>query len=128
MIRQTVIAVQHRWMDQRLIFCRVDGGPLHPGRFSWSFANRVRQLGLPKIRLHDLRHGLGHYGPSEGRAPQVRAGAAQACTVGITLDVHSHVTACLHSDAAEQVAALVFGAARWQTASKRLLPGHRCRR
>jgi integrase len=45
------------WTDHGLVFCRVDGGLLHPERFSRSFAARALQLGLPKIRLHDLRHG-----------------------------------------------------------------------
>jgi integrase len=30
-------------------------------------------------------------------------------TISITLDIYSHVTTGLHSDAAEQVAGLVFG-------------------
>ncbi len=45
------------WTDHGLVFCRVDGGLLHPERFSRSFGDRARQLGLPPIRLHDLRHG-----------------------------------------------------------------------
>jgi hypothetical protein len=31
------------------------------------------------------------------------------CLARITLDIYSHVTASLHSDAAERVAGLIFG-------------------
>jgi len=38
------------------MFCHVEGGPVHPERFSRTFADRARQLDLQPIRLHDLRH------------------------------------------------------------------------
>jgi hypothetical protein len=44
------------WRDHGLVFCRVDGSPLHPERFSARFVDKARLLGLPPIRLHDLRH------------------------------------------------------------------------
>ena len=59
------------WTDHGLVFCRVDGGLLHPERFSRSFADRARQLGLPKIRLHDLRHGWATMALSAGVHPNV---------------------------------------------------------
>lgn len=42
--------------DHGLVFCRPDGGPLHPERFSRTFAEQAVKAGLPPIRLHDLRH------------------------------------------------------------------------
>jgi integrase len=45
--------------DHELIFCRPDGTPYHPEAFSKTFDRRLSQerfAGLPKIRLHDLRH------------------------------------------------------------------------
>ena len=98
------------WTDHGLVFCRVDGNLLHPERFSRSFGDRVRQLGLPKIRLHDLRHGWATMALGAGVHPKVVQERLGHATIGVTLDVYSHVTAGLHDDAAERVAGLVFGA------------------
>ncbi len=98
------------WQDLDLVFCRVDGAPLHPERFSRSFTDRVRQLGLPKIRLHDLRHGWATLALAAGVHPKVVQERLGHANISITLDTYSHVTAGLHGDAAEKVAGLVFGA------------------
>jgi hypothetical protein len=42
--------------DHGLVFCRPDGAPLHPERFSRTFNEQAAKAGLPPIRLHDLRH------------------------------------------------------------------------
>lgn len=97
------------WTDLDLVFCRVDGTPLHPERFSRSFSDRVRQLGLPKIRLHDLRHGWASMALAAGVHPKVVQERLGHANISITLDTYSHVTGSLHSDAAEKVAGLVFG-------------------
>ncbi len=94
------------WTDHGLVFCRVDGGLLHPERFTRSFSDRVRQLGLPKIRLHDLRHGWATMALSAGVHPKVVQERLGHANIGITLDTYSHVTEGLHDDAAERVAAL----------------------
>jgi integrase len=99
------------WTDQGLVFCRVDGGPLHPERFTRTFRDRVRQLGLPPIRLHDLRHGWATLALATGVHPKVVQERLGHATIGVTLDIYSHVTAGMHSDAAEQVAAAIFGPA-----------------
>ncbi len=98
------------WRDNDLVFCRVDGEPLHPERFSRSFAERVRQLGLPKIRLHDLRHGWATMALAAGVHPKVVQERLGHASISITLDTYSHVSPALHGEAAETVAALVFGA------------------
>ncbi len=91
------------------MFCRVDGTPLHPERLTRSFTERTRQLGLPKIRLHDLRHGWATLALAAGVHPKVVQERLGHANISITLDVYSHVTASLHGDAAEKVACIVFG-------------------
>ena len=100
------------WRDHDLVFAKVDGSPLHPERFSRSFAERSRQLGLPKIRLHDLRHGWATMALAAGVHPKVVQERLGHASISITLDTYSHVSPALHGEAAETVAALVFGTVR----------------
>lgn len=98
------------WTDLGLVFARVDGTPLHPERFSRQFSKRSRQLNLPRIRLHDLRHGWATMALSAGVHPKVVQERLGHANISITLDTYSHVTSGLHDDAAERVAGMVFGA------------------
>jgi len=106
------------WQDQDLVFCRVDGTVLHPERFSRSFIAATRRLGLPVIRLHDLRHGWATMALSAGVHPKIVQERLGHANISITIDTYSHVTGTLHQDAAEQVAALFSG-----SVSNPLAPG-----
>jgi len=50
------LATGDGYVDQGWVFAQPDGAPLHPTRFRRVFVRRVAALGLPPIRLHDLRH------------------------------------------------------------------------
>jgi integrase len=91
------------------VFAAPDGAPLHPERFSRTFTEQVARLGLPAVPLHALRHGWATLALAAGVHPKVVQERLGHATVSITLDIYSHVTTGLHSDAAEQVAGLVFG-------------------
>ncbi len=71
--------------DRGLVFCRVDGGILHPERYSRSFNSRSRQLGLSRIRLHDLRHGWATMALAAGVHPKVVQERLGHANIGITL-------------------------------------------
>ena len=43
------------------MFCREDGAPIPPDWVSKRFNRLIAECGLPKIRLHDLRHNAAHY-------------------------------------------------------------------
>jgi len=44
------------WFEHDLIFCQEDGNPLNPDSVTDMFNAIVQEMGLFKIRLHDLRH------------------------------------------------------------------------
>jgi integrase len=97
--------------DHGLVFCRPDGGPLHPERFSRTFTQQAARAGLQPIRLHDLRHTWATLALSAGVHPKVVQERLGHAAIGITLDVYSHVTEGLHGDAAAIVADLITGTA-----------------
>ena len=96
------------WIDLDLVFAAADGTPLHPERFSRTFTEHVARLGLPAVPLHALRHGWATLALAAGVHPKVVQERLGHATIAITLDIYSHATSGLHSDAAEQVAGLVF--------------------
>ncbi|MGH7749652.1 MAG: tyrosine-type recombinase/integrase, partial [Candidatus Dormibacteria bacterium] len=95
--------------DHGLVFCRPDGGPLHPERFSRTFTEQSAKAGLPLIRLHDLRHTWATLALSAGVHPRVAQERMGHSTVGITLGTYSHVAEGMQADAAALVAGLMTG-------------------
>jgi transcriptional regulator with XRE-family HTH domain len=66
---------------------------------------------LPLIRLHDLRHTHATMALRAGVHPKVVSERLGHATVTITLDLYSHASETLQSEAAGRVADLVFGLA-----------------
>jgi integrase len=93
-----------------LVFCDPVGQPLHPDHVTREFARAAAAAGLPRIRLHDLRHTYATLALKAGVHPKVVSERLGHATVGITLDLYSHVTPPIARDAADLVANAIFGA------------------
>ena len=93
-----------------LVFCRPDGTGRDPDVVSHQFAELVRLGGLPKIRLHDLRHTHATLALQAGVHPKVVQERLGHASVKVTLDTYSHVMPPMHQEAAARVAAIVDGA------------------
>ena len=78
-------------------------------RFSNWFDARVKAAGVPRIRLHDLRHTHASIALAAGIHPKIVSERLGHATVSITLDTYSHSIPALQEEAAERIAALVFG-------------------
>ena len=99
------------WSDEHdMVFRDELGDVVNPDWFSREFARQVRLSGLPKIRFHDLRHSYATLALKAGVHPKVVSERLGHSTVGITLDLYSHVTPAIARDAADAVAARLFGA------------------
>ena len=92
-----------------LVFRDIEGEPVHPDHFSRWFEAHAKAAGLPRIRLHDLRHTHATLALSAGVHPKVVSERLGHSTVSITLDTYSHAIPAMQEEAAEKVAALVFG-------------------
>jgi integrase len=94
--------------DSGLVVTREDGTSVHPDRFTQMFDKHVKQSGLPRIRLHDLRHTHATLALAAGVHPKVVSERLGHATVAFTLDVYSHAVPALQEDAADRVASLIF--------------------
>jgi integrase len=92
-----------------LVFADIDGGPLHPSRFSEGFDRLVKAAGAPRINFHGLRHTHATLALAAGIHPKVVSDRLGHSTIAVTLDLYSHTVPGLEEAAAEKVAALVFG-------------------
>lgn len=95
-------AAGERYVDHDLVFARPDGSPIHPDRLARSFIEQGEGLGLPAIRLHDLRHTWATLALEAGVHPEVVSERLGHSTISITLDIYSHVSPAMQTDAAAQ--------------------------
>lgn len=97
------------YVDHDLVFARPNGRPWHPERFSRTFTEQVARYGLPALSVHGLRHSWATLALQAGVHPKVVQERLGHSTIGITLDVYSHVLPSMETDAADRVAALILG-------------------
>jgi hypothetical protein len=103
------LAVGPKWQDPGLVFSWPDGRPIHPERFSRWFEQHARAAGLPKIRLHDLRHSYATAALAAGVPAKVVSERLGHANIAITMDTYSHVLPGLDAEAAGTVARLILG-------------------
>jgi integrase len=98
-----------QWPQHDLVFTREDGEPVHPAWFSRAFDQRVQRVGLPKIRLHDLRHTHATLALRAGVNVKIVSERLGHSKSAITLDTYQHVTPDMQREAAAKIAGVVFG-------------------
>ena len=59
------------YQDSGLVFTSLDGSPIHPQRISAWFLQHTHAAGLPRIRLHDVRHSYATAALAAGVPPKV---------------------------------------------------------
>lgn len=74
-----------------LVYCREDARPIIPGSFSHSFSAFLKEYDLKKIRFHDLRHTHASLLLKYGVQAKVASRRLGHPTIGITMDLYSHV-------------------------------------
>jgi integrase len=85
------LAVGPGWEDAGLVFTWPDGWPLHPERFCKWFEQHARAAGLPKIRLHDVRHSYASAALAAGIPAKIVSERLGHANIAITMDTYSHV-------------------------------------
>ena len=89
--------------DNDLVCCRVDGKPFQPSSVTHEFIMLSRDCGLPNIHFHTLRHSHATLLLRRGVHPKIVSERLGHSTIGITLDVYSHVLPGMQEEAARQV-------------------------
>jgi integrase len=94
------------WQDLDLVIDRGNGGPVNPDTVSSAWYRFCRQRGLPHVRFHDLRHAHATLMLLQGVHPKIVSERLGHASIGITLDLYSHVLPSMQEDAARAFDAL----------------------
>ncbi|WP_404861835.1 tyrosine recombinase XerC [Georhizobium sp. MAB10] len=93
--------------DDSFVVAQFDGSPLQPRSLTHEWMRLIQKTELPRIRFHDLRHTHASQMLAAGVHPKVASERLGHSTIGITLDLYSHVMPGMQADAAEQVDAAI---------------------
>ncbi|NLS07639.1 site-specific integrase [Rhizobium sp. P32RR-XVIII] len=96
--------------DDSFVVAQADGRPLKPVSLTHEWTRLLAKTSLPRIRFHDLRHTHASQMLAAGVHPKVASERLGHSTIGITLDLYSHVMPGMQADAAEQVDAALQAA------------------
>jgi integrase len=78
------------WEDFDLVFPSEVGTPMEPRNLNRHFASVRERIGLPRIRLHDLRHTVVTLLLELGVPPHIVQAIARHANVDITLKIYAH--------------------------------------
>jgi integrase len=109
LVRHKGEQAQHRLMigpdyrDHGLVIARPDGTPVRPNYITLAFTRLSRRCELHGVRFHDLRHTHATELLRQGIHPKVVSERLGHATVGMTLDVYSHVLPDMQEEAARRI-------------------------
>ena len=91
-----------------LVFGCCFTGSVSPSSVTKRFGKLAEEAGLPRIRLHDLRHTHATLALQAGVHPKIVSERLGHSTVSLTLDVYSHAVPHMQRDAADAIARVLF--------------------
>src|SRR5262245_11696186 len=115
---QGLLALGVRLTDDHHVVAREDGQALQPRSLTHAFVNFARRHGF-QIRLHDLRHSHATHMLASGVHPKIAQEWLGHSSVGITLDLYSHVLPGMQAEAVNRVDAMLRDALDRRAAKKK---------
>jgi integrase len=97
------IAEGPKWIENGLVFRTQTGGMLEHSTVLHALHHTLESCGLPRIRVHDLRHTAATYLLSIGTHPRVVQDLLGHSSYTLTMNTYSHVVPGLHKDVANQM-------------------------
>jgi len=93
------------WSGLDLVVERGDGEPFPPDSLSRDFYRLTRKLGLPGLRLHDLRQAFATALLTAGVHPKVASEALGHSSVSFTMDTYQHLMPAMQDSATRAIEA-----------------------
>jgi integrase len=100
---EELLRLGFRPTDDTHVCLREDGSPWPPRVLTYAVARLIRSSGLPRVRLHDLRHGHATHLLAANTHPKVVQERLGHASIQLTLDTYSHVMPSMQDDAAATI-------------------------
>jgi integrase len=91
------------WTDLDLVIDLGDGHPIPPDSISRDFYRLTRRLGIPRVRLHDLRHYFATALLAAGVHPKVTSESLGHSSVSFTMDTYQHLMPSMQETATRAI-------------------------
>jgi integrase len=91
-----------KWQEHGLVFCNTYGSYLNPDALLAQFHRLLEHAGLPRMRLHDLRHSAATILLGKGAHPKLVQELLGHSSIDITMDIYSHVIPSMQHDLMEK--------------------------
>ncbi len=95
--------------ESEYVFTKVDGGHYHPQRLSYLLGVYSKELGLPRLTAHGLRHTCATLMLASGVPAKVAAERLGHADATLFTNLYSHVTPTMQRDAADRIGEALFG-------------------
>jgi len=115
---QALLALGVRLTDDHHVVARKDGQALQPRSLTHAFVQFARRHGF-QVRLHDLRHSHATHMLASGVHPKIAQERLGHSSIGITLDLYSHVLPGMQAEAVNRVDAMLRDALDRRIAKKK---------
>lgn len=93
---------REKYDNWHLVFRTPQGRPLCPAHTLYRLGKAVRAAGLPHVRLHDLRHYYASILFAQGVDPKVVQEQMGHSSLGLTMDVYTHLIPKVKRDASDR--------------------------
>lgn len=93
--------------DHGMLMCFEDGRCLHPDTITRRFNRLVDRAGVPRIRLHDVRHTYATLAMDSGIDPKIVSDRVGHSNMAVTLQIYTHRSSGRDREAAEQLGELI---------------------
>jgi integrase len=91
------------WQGSNRVFTTWDGKPMHPDTVSGWFPEFLNRHGLPRIRLHDLRHTSATLLIGQGLHAKTISSRLGHANISTTMDIYGHALKSADKEAAEKL-------------------------
>ena len=99
---ETRLKAGEKWQEHGLFFCNTNGDYLNPDYLLAQFHRLLEHAGLPRMRLHDLRHSAATILLGKGTHPKLVQELLGHSSIDITMDIYSHVLPSMQHDMMEK--------------------------
>ena len=104
------LALADQWNDHDLVFTCANGGPIHPDNLDRDFHRLIKIAGVPRIRIHDVRHTFTTHALASGANVKAVSEAIGHADISTTLRTYAHVLPEQRREVAAKVSAAFFPA------------------